>query len=380
MLPYGHQSIDREDIEQVTRILTGDWLTQGPTIDEFETAFAAKIGRRYAVAFANGTAALHGACFAAGLRPGDEAIVPAMTFAATANAAAYLQAKPVFADVDPATGLLVPEKLTEPASERTRAILPVHYAGFPVAMAPIMELAEKIGAVVIEDACHALIATDQGRNAGTYGHLACFSFHPVKPITTGEGGMVVTDDAVYAERLRMFRTHGIVKEPSFADDVGGWYYEMRDLGYNYRLTDIQAALGLAQLKKLDAFLAARRRLAAFYDEAFASVEGVAFIAESEGVRSAYHLYPLLFAMDELTCDKKTLFAALRAEGIGVQVHYIPVNEQPYYRAAGYDPAQTPGAQAFYAREISLPLFAAMGEPDARDVVEAVQKVLAAFRR
>jgi len=220
MLPYGHQSIDREDIEQVTRILTGDWLTQGPTIDEFETAFAAKIGRRYAVAFANGTAALHGACFAAGLRPGDEAIVPAMTFAATANAAAYLQAKPVFADVDPATGLLVPEKLTEPASERTRAILPVHYAGFPVAMAPIMELAEKIGAVVIEDACHALIATDQGRNAGTYGHLACFSFHPVKPITTGEGGMVVTDDAVYAERLRMFRTHGIVKEPSFADDVG----------------------------------------------------------------------------------------------------------------------------------------------------------------
>lgn len=380
MLPYGHQSIDREDIEQVTRILTGDWLTQGPTIDEFEAAFAAKIGRRHAVAFANGTAALHGACYAAGLQPGDEAIVPAMTFAATANAAAYLQAKPVFTDVDPATGLLTPDGIESLTSARTRAILPVHYAGFPVVMGPLMELADKIGAVVIEDACHALIAAEQEHIAGTFGHLACFSFHPVKPITTGEGGMVVTDDETYAQRLRMFRTHGIVKEPSFVDDVGGWYYEMRDLGYNYRLTDMQAALGLAQLKKLDAFLASRRRLAAFYDEAFADLPGVAFIAEPAGVRSAYHLYPLLFAMDELTCDKKTLFAALRAEGIGVQVHYIPVNAQPYYRAAGYDPAQTPGAQAFYAREISLPLFAAMGEPDARDVVEAVQKVLAAFRR
>ncbi|HPM75515.1 MAG TPA: UDP-4-amino-4,6-dideoxy-N-acetyl-beta-L-altrosamine transaminase [bacterium] len=380
LLPYGHQSIDRTDIEHVTSVLTGDWLTQGPTIDEFEAAFAATIGRRYAVAFANGTAALHGACYAAGLRPGDEAIVPAMTFAATANAAAYLRAKPVFADVDPTTGLLIPATLFGLTSSRTRAILPVHYAGFPVAMTPVMEVAEKIGAVVIEDACHALIATDRGRIAGTYGHLACYSFHPVKPITTGEGGMVVTDDKTYAERLRMFRTHGIVKEPSFADDVGGWYYEMRDLGYNYRMTDIQAALGLAQLKKLKAFLTARRRLAAIYDQAFADLPGVAFIAESEGVRSAYHLYPLLFAMDELTCDKKTLFAALRAEGIGVQVHYIPVNAQPYYRAAGYDPAQTPGAQAFYAREISLPLFAAMGESDARDVVEAVHKVLAAFRR
>lgn len=379
LLPYGRQAVGPADIEAVTAVLHGDWLTQGPTVAAFEEAFARRVGRRYAVAFANGTAALHGACFAAGLGPGDQAIVPAITFAATANAVLYCGAEPVFADVDPRTGLLDIADLPRVLSPQTKAILPVHYAGLPVEMDPLLELARRAGVMVIEDACHAPGATCGLGQAGALGDMGCFSFHPVKPLTTGEGGMVVTDDAALAERLGSFRSHGIVRDQAAVEREGGWHYEMQALGFNYRLTDIQAALGLSQLARLDEFLAERRAHAAFYDAMFAELPEVDVLQWRDDRTCAYHLYPLLFDLDALTCDKRTLFAALRAEGLGVQVHYIPVPRHPYYRARGYDPAATPGAETFFAREITVPLFVGLTERDREDVVTAVNKVVAAFR-
>lgn len=380
MLPYGHQTIEDDDIRQVGEVLRGHWLTQGPTVAEFEKAFADYLGLRYAVAFANGTAALHGACFAAGLGPGDEAVVPAITFAATANAVIYLGAMPVLADVQPENGLMDPSQLSTLITKRTKVLLPVHYAGLPAEMDEVMKIARERGLLVIEDACHAPGATYRGRAAGTIGDMACFSFHPVKPITTGEGGMVVTNRAEFMNRLRLFRNHGIEKKPEWASQFGGWYYEMQQLGYNYRLTDIQAALGLSQLRKADRFLQARRRIAAFYDQAFSQTAGIAFLEEGPDRLCAYHLYPLLFEMDRLTCDKKTLFTALQAEGIGVQVHYIPIARHPFYREKNYEPSRTPQAEKFYLREISIPLYAGMTEADSRDVVLAVNKVLLAYRK
>ncbi len=380
LLPYSHQHLDEDDIRCVSEVLRGDWLTQGPTVLAFEQAFAEYIGVRHAVAFSNGTAALHAACHVAGLKAGDEAVVPAITFAATANAALYVGALPVFADVDPDTGLLDPASLPDLMNWKTKVILPVHYAGLPVDMEPILAIARARELIVIEDACHAPGAVYRGRNAGAIGDLACFSFHAVKPFTTGEGGMVTTASDEFAAKLFAFRTHGIVKPPERVAEVGGWHYEMVDLGFNYRLTDFQAALGLSQLRRADDLLRLRREHAAYYDRAFSGVKDVAYLREGRDRRCAYHLYPLLFEMETLRCDKKTLFAALRAEGIGVQVHYIPVPDHPYYRSLGYDAASVPGARRFFAREISLPLFAGMTERDREDVVEAVNKVLAAFRR
>lgn len=380
LLPYGRQAINQDDLEAVVRVLQGDWLTQGPTIGDFEEAFAAVHGAKHAVAFANGTAALHGACFAAGLGPGDEALVPAMTFAATANAVVYVGGEPVFVDVDPATGLLDPEQLTRAITGRTRAILPMHYAGLPVDMDAIRTVARAHGLKIIADACHAAGAVYRGEKAGVLGDLACFSFHPVKHLTTGEGGMVLTDDPDEAARLRAFRSHGIYRPQPDDREVGGWHYEMRELGYNYRLTDFQAALGLSQLRRLPEFIARRRAHAAAYDEAFAGEPLLGRLTEGSDRLCVYHLYPLLFDMAGLTCDKRTLFAALRAEGLGVQVHYIPVPRHPFYRKRGVDPAATPGAEAFFEKEISIPLFVEMTEQDRLDTVAAVRKVLHFYRR
>jgi perosamine synthetase len=378
MLPYGRQSVNAKDIEAVVAVLQGDWLTQGPTIPSFEQAFAARLGAQHAVAFSSGTAALHAACHAAGLGTGDEAIVPAITFAATANAVLYVGAKPVFVDVDPRTGLLDPADLSRVISERTKAILPMHYGGLPADMEPIRDMARDRGLIVIEDACHALGAFWRDVPAGRIGEMGVFSFHPIKHLTTGEGGMVVTDDPALAGRLRQFGSHGIVR-PEDAGQ-GGWHYEMRDLGYNYRLTDLQAALGLSQLARLNDFLDARRAHAAAYDAAFEDVSGVRTPPRLAGREHAYHLYPLLFDLDRLRCDKQTLFAALRAEGIGVQVHYIPVPRHPYYRSLGYDPADTLGAEAFFEREISVPMFVDLTPADRGDVVAAVRKVVTAYGR
>jgi perosamine synthetase len=386
LLPYGRQSISEEDIQSVVDVLRSDWLTTGPKIAEFEEALAARVGARYAVAFSSGTAALHGAAFAAGLKPVDEAITSPLTFAATANCVLYQGARPVFADVSPDTLNLDPDRIAECITTRTRAVLPVDYAGHPADLDPILTLAERHGLTVIEDACHALGAEYngaeyRGRRSGNLAHMSVFSFHPVKHVATGEGGMVTTDRADLAESLRRFRNHGISSDAGQRYASGQWHYEMVELGFNYRLTDVACALGLSQLKKLDTNLARRREIAARYTAAFRDIPGVATPATRPNVNPAWHLYPIRVNPAHLTTDRAGVFHALRAENIGVNVHYIPVHLHPYYRDRfGYRGGEYPVAEAAYEQLISLPMFHGLTDEDVLDVIHAVGKVLTSFRR
>ncbi len=380
LLPYGHQSIDEADIQAVVATLRSDWLTTGPKIAEFEEAFAARTGARHAVSFSSGTAALHAAAFTAGLKPGDEAVTSPLTFVATANCVLYQGAVPVFADVSPDTLNLDPEQATARVTPRTRAILPVDYAGHPADLSPILDLAERHGLVVIEDASHALGAEYKGRHVGSVAHMTVFSFHPVKHITTGEGGMVTTDNAKFAETLRRFRNHGISSDARQRQAAGQWHYEMVLLGFNYRLTDIACALGIQQLKKLEANLARRRQIAARYMAAFREIPEVVPPAVRAETNPAWHLYPIRLDQAQLKADRGQVFAALRAENIGVNVHYIPVHRHPYYRERfGYRGGEYPVAEEAYERLISLPMFHGMGEQDVEDVIRAVEKVMSQFR-
>ncbi|MGA7424047.1 MAG: UDP-4-amino-4,6-dideoxy-N-acetyl-beta-L-altrosamine transaminase [Candidatus Sulfotelmatobacter sp.] len=378
MLPYGRQSISEEDNQTVVDVLRSDWLTTGPKVAEFEEALAARVGAKYAVAFSSGTAALHGAAFAAGLKSGDEAITSPLTFAATANCVLYQGALPVFADVSPDTLNLDPDRLAERITPNTRAILPVDYAGHPADLDPILALAERHGFIVIEDACHALGAEYKGRRTGSIAHMSVFSFHPVKHVATGEGGMVTTDRADLAETLRRFRNHGISSDARTRQAAGQWHYEMVLLGFNYRLTDVACALGISQLKKLEANLARRREIAARYTAAFQDLRGVVTPSVRPDVNPAWHLYPVRFNTSQLRRDRAHVFRALRAENIGVNVHYIPVHLHPYYRDRfGYQGREYPVAETAYEQLISLPMFHAMTDQDVEDVIAAVNKVSAA---
>jgi perosamine synthetase len=380
LLPYGHQSIDEADIQAVVATLRSDWLTTGPRIAEFEEAFAARTGARHAVSFSSGTAALHAAAFTAGLKSGDEAITSPLTFVATANCVLYQGAVPVFADVSPDTLNLDPEQAAARLTPRTRVILPVDYAGHPADLSPILDLAERHGLVVIEDASHALGAEYKGRHVGSVAHMTVFSFHPVKHITTGEGGMVTTDNAKFAETLRRFRNHGISSDARQRQAAGQWHYEMVLLGFNYRLTDIACALGIQQLKKLEANLARRRQIAARYTAAFREIPEVVPPAVRHDINPAWHLYPIRLDRARLKADGSQVFAALRAENIGVNVHYIPVHRHPYYRERfGYRGGEYPVAEDAYERLISLPMFHGMSDQDVDDVIRAVEKVIAHFR-
>src|SRR5580704_12344631 len=323
LLPYGHQVIDEDDIQAVVDTLRSDWLTTGPRVAEFEDAIAAWVGAKYAVSFSSGTAALHGAAFAAGLKPGDEAITSPLTFAATANCILYQGATPVFADVLRDTLNLDPTQVASRITSRTRAILPVDYAGHPVDLDPILELAELYGLVVIEDACHALGAEYRSRRAGSIAPMTVFSFHPVKHLTTGEGGMVTTNNAEFAETLRRFRNHGISTDARQRQRDGQSHYEMVLLGYNYRLTDIACALGIQQLTKLEENLARRRQIASQYNVALRGMPGLLPPQVREEVNPAWHLYPIRLELEKLLIDRDQAFRALRAENIGVNVHYIP---------------------------------------------------------
>ena len=376
-LPYSRQSIDDDDIQAVVDVLRSAWLTGGPKVEEFEQAFASRVDAKYAVTFSSGTAALHGAAFAAGLKPGDEAILSPLTFVATANCVLYQGARPVFADVCPDTLNLDPQQFADRITKSTRAVLPVAYAGHPADLDAILALAERHGLIVIEDASHALGAEYHGRRTGSIAHMSVFSFHPVKHVTTGEGGMVTTDRADYAESLRRFRNHGISTEARQRHASGQWYYEMVELGYNYRLPDIACALGLSQLAKLDANLDRRRQIAARYTESFHPTRGLVVPTVREGVNPAWHLYPILLDLGKLTADRGQVFKALRAENIGVNVHYIPVHLHPYYRDhLGCKAGDYPVAEAAYERLISLPMFHGMSGHDVDDVIAAVGKVLA----
>jgi perosamine synthetase len=381
LLPYGRQSIEADDIQAVVDVLRSDWLTTGPKVGEFEEAFAAWVGAKHAVSFSSGTAALHGAAFAAGLKPGDEAITTPMTFAATANCVLYQGATPVFADVSADTLNLDPEKVEARITPRTRVVLPVDYAGHPAELDAILKLAARHGIVVIEDASHALGAEHRGRRTGSIADMTAFSFHPVKHLATGEGGMVTTDRADCAQVLRRFRNHGISSDARQRRADGQSHYEMVLLGFNYRLSDIGCALGLSQLEKLEANLLRRREIAARYTSAFGDLAGVTPPTVRADVKPAWHLYPIRLNLEELTADRAQVFRALRGENIGINVHYIPVHRHPYYRDRfGYRGGEYPIAEDAYERLISLPMFHGMSSEDVEDVVAAVRKVVGHYTR
>jgi perosamine synthetase len=379
LLPYGRQSIAEDDIQAVVSVLRSDWLTTGPKVAEFEEALAAWVGVKHAVSFSSGTAALHGAAFAAGLKPGDEAITTPLTFAATANCVLYQGATPIFADVSSDTLNLDPELAAARITPHTRAVLPVDYAGHPADLDAIHALAASHGLIVIEDASHALGAEYKNRRAGGIADMTVFSFHPVKHLATGEGGMVTTDRADFAETLRRFRNHGISSEARRRQTDGQWHYEMVLLGFNYRLTDIACALGLSQLNKLDTNLARRREIAARYAAAFRNVAGITPPAVRADVNPAWHLYPIRLNLEKLTADRRQIFRALRAENIGVNVHYVPVHLHPYYRERfGHRAGEYPVAEDAYTRLISLPMFHGMVDDDVEDVIRAVGKVIDSY--
>jgi perosamine synthetase len=380
-LPYSRQSIDQDDIQAVVDVLRSPWLTGGPKVDEFEQVFASRVGAKYAVTFSSGTAALHGAAFAAGLKPGDEAIMSPLTFVATANCVLYQGARPVFADVNSDTLNIEPECVAERITPKTRAILPVAYAGHPADLDPILGLAEKHGLTVVEDACHALGAEYRGRPTGSIAHMSVFSFHPVKHIATGEGGMVTTDRADFAELLRKFRNHGISTDARQRLASREWHYEMVLLGFNYRLPDVACALGLSQLRKLEANLARRREVAERYTAAFRDLPGVLPPRVREDVTPAWHLYPIRVDAAIMNADRGHLLSALRSENIGVNVHYIPVHLHRYYRDHfGYKGGEYPAAELAYEQLISLPMFHGMSEQDVEDVLLAVKKVMGRYSR
>ena len=379
MLPYGHQWVDEADVQAVVEVLRSDWLTTGPKVAEFEQAFAEFVGAREAVAVSNGTAALHAAMYAVGIGPGDEVIVPPMTFVASANCVVFQGGTPVFADVDPDTLLIDPSQVEAKVTPRTKAIIAVDYAGQPCDYDALQAIADRHGLTLVDDACHALGGSYKGRPVGSLADLNTFSFHPVKHITTGEGGMITTDDTDLARRMRVFRNHGITTDHRQREQQGSWFYEMVDLGYNYRLTDLQCALGTSQLCKLPGWVARRQEIARRYDTAFAEIPAVEPLGVRDDVSHAYHLYVIRLDLTQLRATRTEVFAALRAEGIGVNVHYIPVHLHPFYRQRfGIRPGDCPVAEAAYERLLSLPIFPGMSDRDVEDVIAAVCKVYNAY--
>jgi UDP-4-amino-4,6-dideoxy-N-acetyl-beta-L-altrosamine transaminase len=373
-LPYAIQDVDEEDVRSVVAVLRSDWLTTGPVLDEFERAVAGRVGARYAVAFSSGTAALHGAVAAAEVGPRDEGITVPLTFCASANCLLYQGAKPVFCDVDDATLTIDPAALERRITQRTKVIIPVDYAGHPAQLDVIRSIARRRGLLVIEDACHALGATYRGRPVGSWSDMTVFSFHPVKHITTGEGGLVATNSRRLADRLRRFRTHGIVRPPR-AGARRPWYYEMVELGYNYRLPDIGCALGLSQLQRLPANLARRRAIAGRYTEALRTIPGIQLPVTTSAVESAWHLYPIRIDARRFGTSRDDVVRALRQANIGVTVHYIPVTQHPYYRRRyGYKPGDFPVAERAYKGLVSLPMFHRMIDGDVDRVIAAIREL------
>jgi len=378
LLPYGRQAVDEADITAVVEVLQSDWLTTGPKVAEFEMAWADRVDASDAVAVNSGTAALHAAVFAAGIGPGDEVIVTPLTFAASANCVLYQGGTPVFADVQSDTLNIDPGAVEAAITFRTRAIVAVDYSGQPADLDELGAIADRHNLVLIEDAAHAIGATYKGRTVGSISDLTTFSTHPVKHVTTGEGGLITTNDGQLAERMRWFRSHGITTDHRQRAEKGGWFYEMVVLGYNYRLPDINCVLGTSQLGKLDGWLVRRRAIAAHYVQAFADLPAVRSLAVRPDREPAWHIYPILLDLTHLRVDRAQVFAALRAENIGVNVHYIPVHLHPYYAQLGYERGLCPVAEDAYERLITIPLFPVMTDRDVEDVVSAVRKVVEVY--
>ncbi|MFD3259385.1 UDP-4-amino-4,6-dideoxy-N-acetyl-beta-L-altrosamine transaminase [Paenibacillus lentus] len=379
LLPYGQQWLDEDDIEAVVNVLRGDFITQGPAIEAFETKVADYVGANYAVAFTNGTAALHGACFAAGIGEGDEVITTPITFLASSNCVLYQGGTPVFADIDMETYNIDPLEIESKITDKTKAIIAVDFSGQPVEIDRISMLARDHNLVLIQDAAHSLGATYAGQKVGSLADMTMFSFHPVKHVTTGEGGIIVTDSEEYYRKLILFRNHGMTRDSNMLmKNEGPWYYEMQELGYNYRMTDMQAALGSSQMDKLDQFIQRRKEIALLYNEQLSGLPGIILPKQLEQTQSSWHLYVTRWNTEKFRGSRKDWFEALRSEGIGVQVHYIPVYFQPYYQKLGYECGLCPNAEKFYYSAITLPIFPRMSNSDVSDVVEAVNKVRAHF--
>jgi UDP-4-amino-4,6-dideoxy-N-acetyl-beta-L-altrosamine transaminase len=373
-IPYSRQYIDKEDIREVVKVLKNDFITQGPKIQEFENGLAEYCGSKFAIVFNSGTSALHGAYFALGLNKGDEFITSPITFAATSNAGLYLGAKPVFVDVERETGNMDTSKIEKKITKKTKLLVPIHYAGHPVDLKKISQMAKKHKLFVVEDACHALGAKYKGEPIGNCKHsdMTVLSFHPVKHITTGEGGAVITNNKEFHKKLLMFRSHGITKDRFLNKSDGDWYYEMQFLGYNYRITDIQAALGISQLKKLDSFVERRRKIADIYNKMFKDNPWFDIPIEKNYAFSSYHLYPI--RLKNAYKDKKIIiFSKLRERGLGIQTHYIPVYWHPYYRNLKYKKGLSPVAEDFYQREISIPVYPSMKNSEEQHVISNIFK-------
>ena len=372
MIPYGRQSINEDDIRAVVDVLRSDWLTTGSKVVEFEQSFAQFVGTKEAVAVSSGTAALHAAMYALKIEPGDEVIVPAITFAATANCVVFQGGTPVFADVNPDTLLIEPEQVELKINSHTRAVIAVDYAGHPADYDRLRTITDKNGIVLVADACHALGAQYKGRKVGTLADLNIFSFHPVKHITTGEGGMITSDDPELAQKMRVFRNHGITSDHHQREAMGSWFYEMVDLVYNYRITDIQCSLGLSQLKRLPDFLAKRNRIATRYNQIFATNQNIKPLKVEEQISHAFHLYVIALEFDVIGKTRQKVFNLLRESGIGVNVHYIPVHLHPYYRKKfGSACGDCPAAETMYEKILSLPIYPNMTEAQLEEVVEKI---------
>jgi perosamine synthetase len=374
-VPYSRQSVDERDLLAVAEVLRSPWLTTGPKVDEFERLFALQVGAREAVAVSSGTAALHAAMAALDIGPGDEVIVPAMTFAATASCVVYQGGTPVFADVDPETLLLDPDDVTARITPRTRALIAVDYAGQPCEYDRLGALAIRSGISLVADACHSLGASLNGSPAGSLATLNAFSFHPVKAMTTGEGGMVTACQPELAKRMRRFRNHGIDTDHRQRARSGTWYYEVVELGCNYRMNDLQAALGISQLQRLDDWVARRRRIAQLYDEAFSDCPEIQPLQVRPSLVHAYHLYVV-----RLERGRDQVYQALRSHGIGANVHYIPVHLHPFYRQR-FKTAEglCPRAEAAFARILSLPIYPAMTPEQVSRVASVVRQTMGVGR-
>jgi len=375
-IPYGYQWIDEDDIRSVVEVLRSDWLTTGPKVSEFEQAFAGFVGAQEAVAVSNGTAALHAAMYAAGIGPGDEVIVPPMTFVATANAVVFQGGTPVFADVDQDTLLIDPKCAEAKITPHTKAIIAVDFAGQPCNYNILQSIASRYDLTLIADSCHALGAEYNGAKTGSLADMTAFSFHPVKHITTGEGGMITTNESSMAKKMRTFRNHGITTEHHQREKEGTWYYEMTNLGYNYRLSDFQCALGMSQLKKLPGWIIRRKEIAGRYDEAFVDIPEITPLSVGPNILHAYHLYVVKINFKELEIDRATFFKIVREKNIGINVHYIPVHLHPFYRKTFLTgPGLCPVAERAYEQIISLPMFPRMADEDVEKVINLMQEVI-----
>lgn len=381
-LPFHVPTIGEEEIAAVTEVLKSGWLTTGAKSREFEQEFRRLVGAAHAVAVNSATAALHLALAAVGVQEGDEVIVPTMTFAATAEVALYLKARPVLVDCAPDTLNIDPAAIERAITPRTKAVVPVHFAGQACDSEPILALARRHDLKVIEDAAHALPARDRGRMVGAIGDITCFSFYATKTITTGEGGMATTENPDWAERMRMLSLHGISHDAwNRYSSEGSWYYEVTRVGYKYNLTDIAASLGLAQLKKCRAFAAARRRIAEAYSDAFADLPEVRAPVCKPGKDHAWHLYVIQLELERLRIDRRAFIEALRERNIGASVHFIPLHLHPYYRDTfGYRPKDFPVASEVYPRAVSLPIYPNMTVRDVEDVIGAVRAIAEHNRR